>query len=215
MARNQWEIEQTTSGFRARVIVPAGSNQSPWENYFCSQIHSVSGTDIAGFGTRQPDNNRKNPTREDDNRKLLIYFNKDESSPISYEIKYVDNQAGWTDDTAGILQAISDVASWCGGVGTTLIAIEDSLGNTPVVGTTVANATPAAAGTTAAGVKGYSIQFEGTGGTLNTVPMDSGYSSGKAAPLGNVFTAGQAYVVPNVADVNFPNSPRVLIEYIT
>ena len=215
MSLNQWEIEQTTSGFRVRVSVPAGSNQSPWENYFCDQIHSVSGTDIAGFGTRQADNNRKNPTREDDNRKLLIYFSKDLSTPVSYEIKYVGNQSGWTDDTAGILQAISDVSSWCGGTASTLIAIEDSLGNTPVAGTTVANATPAAAGTTAGGVKGYSIQFEGTGGTLNTIPMDSGYSSGKAAPLGNVFTSGQAYVVPNVADANFPNSPRVLIEYIT
>ena len=215
MARNQWEIEQTTSGFRVRVLVPAGAIQQPWENYSCDQIHSVSGMDIAGFGARQADNNRRMPTREDDNRKLLIYFNKAESTPVSYNIKYVDNQPTWTDDTAGILQAISDVSSWCGGAGTTLVAIDDVLGGTPVVGTTVVNATPSAAGTTSSGVKGYSIQFEGTGGTLNTVPMDSGYSSGKAAPLGNVFTVGQAYVVPNAADPNFPNSPRVLIEYIT
>ena len=146
---------------------------------------------------------------------IHIYFNKDESTPIDYNIKYVNNQPTWTNDTAGLLVALADIASWCGGASTTLVAIEDLLGNTPVVGTTVANATPAAAGTTTAGVKGYSIQFEGTGGALNGVPMDSGYSSGKGGPLGNVFSAGQAYVVPNVADPAFPNSPRVLIEYIT
>ena len=217
MALKQWEIEQTTSGFRVRVLVDVGAGeiQQPWEYYKCSQIHSVSGMDIAGFGARQADNNRRMPVREDDQREILIYFNKAESTPTRYNIKYVDNQPTWTDDTAGLLIALADISSWCNGMASSLVSIVDGLEDTPVAGTTVQNNVPAAAGTTTAGVKGYSIQFEGTGGTLNTVPMDSGYSSGKAAPLGNVFTSGQAYVVPNVADPNFAFSPRVLIEYIT
>jgi len=215
MVRNQWEIEQTTSGFRVRVIAPAGETQQPWEYYKCDQIHSITGMDVTGFGTRQADNQRKNPVREDDKREVLIYFNKSQSTPLSYNIAYVDNQPTWTNDTAGILIALADISSWCGGSSTILTSINDALEGTPVAGTTVQNASSGAAGTTTAGVKGYSIQFEGTGGTLNTVPVDSGYSSGKAAPLGNVFTAGQDYVVPNAADPNFPNSPRVLIEYIT
>ena len=60
----------------------------------------------------------------------------------------------------------------------------------------------------------FSILFEGTGGTWETIPVDSGYKTSKAASLSNTLSS-QNYVVPNVADVNFPFSPRVLIEYIT
>lgn len=214
MVRNLWEIEQTTSGFRVRVLPPAGEIQQPWENYMCDQIHSISGTDIAGYGTRQANNQRKFPVREDDKRELLIYFNKDQSSPVSYLIEYVNNQPTWTDDTAGILKAISDVASWCGDVSTSLSNIEGVISGNLEVPSTAQDIVPLNAGTTTTGVKAFSILFEGSGGSFGGVPVVTGYSTGKAASLGNTL-ASEAYIVPNVADPNFPNSPRVLIEYIT
>lgn len=84
----------------------------------------------------------------------------------------------------------------------------------PSTPTTVEDVVPANAGSTTTGVKGFSILFEGTGGTWGGVAVDSGYISSKVAPEGGRLN-GQAYTVPTAADPNFPNSPRVLIEYIS
>ncbi|MHA1166304.1 MAG: hypothetical protein ACTSRU_00670 [Candidatus Hodarchaeales archaeon] len=206
----KWEIEQTANGFRARILNPA--QQQPWEYFLCSAVKSVIGIDIPNFGLRKADNQRKNTTRYLDKREIIISFHdENNSAPFRYNIEDVDNQPGWTNDPAGLEQALADVISWCASSGSVLSGIISGNSETP---STVENAVGGAAGSTASGVKGFSIQFEGAGGTLGGVPVDSGYSTGKAASLGNTLLS-QAYVVPNVADVAFPNSPRVLIEYVT
>lgn len=69
-------------------------------------------------------------------------------------------------------------------------------------------------GTTPARVKSFSILFEGTGGALNGVPVVSGYENSKSASLGNTISS-EAYTAPTVADPAFPNSPRVVISYVS
>lgn len=211
MARQPWEIEQQNGGFRIRTIAESGVQQQPWIFIPCSAVKQVSGVFLPGFGTRQANNNRRNPIREDDRILLKIAFHdENESSPIEYDILYVDNQPTWTADLNGLQQAITDVSSWCEGA-SGIINILSGNTETP---STVENATSGGAGSTTAGVKGFSILFEGDGGVWGGVAVDSGYISSKSASLGNTLDA-QAYTVPNVADADFPNSPRVLIEYVT
>jgi hypothetical protein len=156
-------------------------------------------------------NQRLNPLREDDHRQIIINFIDVDKSPVAYNIEYVANQAGWTNDTAGLLQALSDVNSWCGGGASLFEAAAVGNSETPSV---VVDAVPANPGNTVAGVKGVSILFEGTGGSLGGVAMNSGqimtYDASMANTVGSI-----AYVVPNVADANFPLSPRVVITYLT
>lgn len=209
--RNLWEIEQVTGGFRIRVLATGTAEQQPWTFVDCTAVKQIHGVIKTGFGTRDATNLRKNPVREDDTISLIISFHdENNTSPIDYDIQYVNNQPGWTPDLAGLNQAISDVTSWCGGVANLISVITGNV-ETP---STVQDTTPAAAGTTNAGVKGFSILFEGTGGTLNGVPVVSGYVSSKDASLGNTLSS-ESYVVPNVADPNFANSPRVVITYVT
>lgn len=217
-----WEIEQQTGGFRVRKLALPGEQQQPWGFIPCHAVKEVRGLYQPGFGTRQPDNIRKNPIRQDDLATLKISFHdQNETSPFEEDLLYVNNQPTWTPDLAGLNQAVSDITSWCGGGVQALINIEAAVqnidatlsGNTETP-STVENTTSGGAGSTTAGVKGFSILFEGSGGTLGGVAVDSGYSTSKSATLGNEL-GSQAYVVPNVADVAFPNSPRVLIEYVS
>lgn len=68
-------------------------------------------------------------------------------------------------------------------------------------------------GSTPAGVKSFSILFEGTGGALNGVPVVSGYENSKPASLGNAL-GSESYTIPTTADAAFPFSPRVVISYV-
>lgn len=204
-----FEIESVDGGFRVRnVATPA----NPWEYHKCAGIKSITGVEVPGMGTRDATNLRKNPIRYDDKRQIVISFHdENNTSPLRYNIEDVSNQAGWTNNAAGLLQALADINSWCAGAGATIATILEGNSEIP---TTVEDIVPANAGSTTNGVKAFSILFEGTGGTFGGVAVDSGYSSGKAASLSNGL-ASENYVVPNVADAAFPNSPRVLIEYIT
>lgn len=206
----KWEIEQADGGFRVRNINT--TDPQPWQYIKCSAIKSITGTDIADFGLRDgTTNQRKNPVRHDDKRSIIVSFHdENNSSPLRYNIEDVNNQPGWTNDTAGLLQALSDINSWCASAGAVISAILTGNVETP---TTVQDIVPANPGTTTAGVKAFSIMFEGTGGSFGGVPVNSGYTTGKAASLSNTLDA-EAYVVPNVADPAFPLSPRVIIEYV-
>jgi hypothetical protein len=235
MARQPWEIEQQPGGFRVRVIAATGVQQNPWIFVPCSAVKQVSGVYAPEIGVREPNNIRKTPIREDDRILLTISFHdENESSPIQYDILYVDNQPGWTPDLVGLQQAIDDVASWCGGsgavLGDILVALQDiealvqnidtnvtnisgvTLGNTEVPTSTV-NTTSGGAGNTTATVKSVSLLFEGDNGAIGGVVVDSGYQVSYTASLGN--TLGSiAYTVPDTADGDFSNSPRVVIQYV-
>ena len=116
MSRKPWEIEQSTGGFRIRIIETDPSvQQQPWTFVPCHAVKQVTGFIQLGFGTRDSTNLRKNPVRETDTINLVISFHdENNTSPIQYDIQYVNNQAGWTADLAGLQQAIDDVNSWCG-----------------------------------------------------------------------------------------------------
>jgi hypothetical protein len=212
MARQPWEIEEQPGGFRIRVIAATGVQQQPWDFIPCSAVKQVKGVYQPGIGVRQSNNIRKTPIREDDRILLIISFHdENNTSPLEYDILYVNNQPTWTPDLAGLTQAITDVSSWCGSSNSDIISVITGNTESP---STVENTSSGAVDSTNAGVKGFSILFEGSGGSLGGVPVISGYISSKAASLGNSLAA-QAYVVPNAADATFPNSPRVVIEYVT
>lgn len=205
----KYEIEQTTGGFRIRIVNAA--NQEPWTYIQASAVKSVVGVEDPGFGTRDASTlQRKNPVRHTDKREFIVNFHdENESAPLRYNIEDVDNQPTWTNDAAGLEQAIADISSWCAGSA----GVSGALSGNVESPRTDQNTTAGATSTTPGGAKAFSILFEGTGGTLATIPVDSGYSIAKAASLGNTLDT-QTYTVPTAADPNFPNSPRVLIEYI-
>jgi len=219
-APNAVQIEQTTNGFRVRVS--GNPNNSGWEYYPASAVKSVVPVKVIGMGDRQPDNNRLNPIQYDDMLMFVISFHdENNTSPLRYDIQSVTNQVGWTPNANGLAQAVADINSWLGTTAASLSAIASDIaaieaamiGNTETP-STVQNATSGGAGTTTAGVKGFSILFEGSGGTLNGVPVQSGYIKSVTPSLGNEL-GSEAYVVPNVADPDFPLSPRVVISYVS
>lgn len=81
------------------------------------------------------------------------------------------------------------------------------------VGTSVyTNSTPIYYTPTAA--KSYSILFEGTNGTYNGIPMNSGQVISVEAGFKATLTS-LPFKVPNQPDPNYPNSPRVIIIHTT
>ena len=209
--RNLWEIEQITGGFRIRVLATGTAEQQPWTFVDCNAVKQIHGVIKTGFGTRDSTNLRKNPVREDNTISLIISFHdENNTSPIDYDIQYVNNQPGWTPNLAGLNQAISDVTSWCSGSGSILglpTGIEENTSTTQ-------NNFPGAIGSTVLNSKSFSILFEGANGALDGIVMNSGQIVSKSASLGNTL-APEQYVVPNVADPQFPNSPRVVITSVS
>jgi len=199
MALQKIEIEQTTSGFRVR---PVGNPQ--WQEYDGKDVKSIIPTEVIGIGVGIDNSNY----RYDDMLTFAITFNEEDRNSLRYDVQDVENQAGWTANSAGLTQAIADIESWLASSGISVIASVIS-GNvqTPLTIAAVID------GSTPAGASSFSILFEGSGGSLNGVPVVSGYTNSKSATLGNTL-ASESYVVPTVADLGtFPNSPRVVISY--
>jgi hypothetical protein len=110
----QFEIQPVDGAIAIRIIDPVTPNQ--WEYYQFSAIKSVVPVSIIDYGLRDTTTNiRKNPVREDDKLEFIINFHdENESAPLRYNIKYVDNQPGWTYDLVGLAQALADINSWIG-----------------------------------------------------------------------------------------------------
>lgn len=111
MQPREIEIKPENGAIAIRVINTVTPNA--WEYYQFAAIKSVVPVSVLGMGTRQADNNRKNPMRYDNKLQFVINFHdENESAPIKYNIAAVSNQVTWTNDFAGLLIAVSDINSW-------------------------------------------------------------------------------------------------------
>lgn len=88
----------------------------PAEYFPVCGIKSIKGVPQIGHGTRDATNQRKNPYPFDDMLKVEIEMDQ-KSSNISFDIQSVTNQAGWTPNLAGLVQAITDINGWAGECG--------------------------------------------------------------------------------------------------
>lgn len=88
----------------------------PTEYYPICGIKSIKGVPVIGHGTRDSQNQRKNSYPFDDMLQVIIEMDKKENS-IIFDIQSVTNQAGWTPNLAGLIQATTDINTWAGDCG--------------------------------------------------------------------------------------------------
>jgi len=208
----KFEIEQTDNGFRYRPLT-TDPNDSKWEYINAVGVKSVQGVFQENFGERNASTRqRKNPIRYDNLATIIVNFHDINAPELTKRLQDVDNQATWTDNIAGLMQALSDINSWLSAASSSSAITSILTGNTEVP-SVVANAASGTAGSTVAGVKSFSISFEGSNGAKDGVVVESGHVANFSATLSNGL-GSMAYTVPNVADTFYPNSPRVVIQYI-
>ena len=76
-------------------------------------IVSVTGQPHIGFAVRDLiTNQRAHRYPHDDMLKIVLETNGTHQNDISFEINQVSNQPGWTNDVAGVQQAIDDINFW-------------------------------------------------------------------------------------------------------
>ena len=111
---------------------------------------------------------------------LLTVEFADREADLSFDLASVTNQAGWTLDEAGCIQAEADIRGWAasgatggGATETTLIEVRD---NTAADPTTLTSSSTTGAGTIPALSKAATIFIDGTGGEINGVVRPDGWS---------------------------------------
>ena len=104
MERDLFEMEQTVSGFRIRIVNASGNTN--WEYFTATSVQSITGVEVVGMGTRDANTNqRKMPLREDDERNIVISFTDHEKPASNYNIKYINNH--WKILTLGLQQVVA------------------------------------------------------------------------------------------------------------
>ncbi len=201
----QFEISPVAGAIAVRNINAVTPNA--YEYYQFTAIKSVTPASELGFGTRSvTTNERKNPVRYTDKLEFIITFHdENESTPIKYNIHDVANQPGWTDNFAGLEQAVSDINEWIGAGATALKSMEGNTETPKTIQSLIDGSTPTPC-------KGFSIYFDGTGGTLDGVAVPDGYISSKTASASNILAA-ESYTVPTGLGISGSGLIRVVIGY--
>jgi len=112
---------------------------------------------------------------------LLTVEFADREADLSFDLASVTNQAGWTLNEAGCIQAEADIRGWAaasgGGGGdateATLLLVEQ---NTASDATVLVSSSTTGAGTIPALSKAATIFMDGTGGQINGVVRPDGWS---------------------------------------
>ena len=115
---------------------------------------------------------------------LLTVEFADREADLSFDLASITNQAGWTLDETGCIQAESDIRTWAkassgggGGGGdateATLLLVE---ANTASDATALVSSSTTGAGTIPALSKAATIFMDGTGGQINGVVRPDGWS---------------------------------------
>ena len=176
----QIEIKPENGAIAIRVINTDTPNE--WEYYQFGAIKSVVPVSVLGMGSRQPDNNRKNPMRYDDELEFVINFHdENESSPIRYNIAAVQNQPTWTNDFAGLGVAVSDINSWIASAAAStpgVLDITNTVGST--LNTWKSFTVVCVAGTVDIGTETFPVgtySFSNGNGTLNSIAYDASSST--------------------------------------
>lgn len=111
---------------------------------------------------------------------LTVEFTSREAD-LTFDLASVTNQAGWTLNKAGCIQAEADIRGWAassgGGGGdateATLLLVE---ANTASDATVLVSSSTTGPGTIPAGSKAATIYIDGSGGSINTVSRPDGWS---------------------------------------
>ena len=113
---------------------------------------------------------------------LLTVEFADREADLSFDLASVTNQAGWTLNEAGCIQAEADIRGWAassggGGGGdateATLLLVE---ANTAAVATVLVSSSTTGTGTIPALSKAATIFINGSGGSINGVVRPDGWS---------------------------------------
>lgn len=186
----EYEISAEGSAIKIKIINPDLTTQ--YEYYQFAAIKSIVGVEQIGFGTRQADNNRKNPVRHTDLLEFVVNFHdENESAPLKYSILDVSNQATWTPNTAGLAVALADINGWLGlgSASGPAAKIEEALTDVTRTANFIRSSV---AGTIAGEIYSYSIFNAGlvNGTVLGTILEPGETVSGDAGASGNKFTTG-------------------------
>jgi hypothetical protein len=112
MALSNIEIEKDGSVIRIRKQ-NADTSWTPWTSHNVTSIRSVVPNYEEGFSELDSNTNRpKNQYPYTDKMEICLLFTSDNGTKEVFDIQQVTNQAGWTADSAGFLQALSDINSW-------------------------------------------------------------------------------------------------------
>lgn len=107
------KIEISLEGSSIKIINLNPLKPNAPEYYPVTNIKSIVPIYEEGFGVRQTDGNRKNRYHYDDKFEIRVnLINQDSNPPIRFDIQDIDNQAGWTADLAGLIQAVEDINGW-------------------------------------------------------------------------------------------------------
>ena len=112
---------------------------------------------------------------------LLTVEFADREADLSFDLASVTNQAGWTLNEAGCIQAEADIRGWAassgGGGGdateATLLLVEQ---NTASDATVLVSSSTTGPGTIPLGSKAATIYIDGAGGSINSVARPDGWS---------------------------------------
>ena len=128
----KFEIEQTDNGFRYRPLT-TDPNDSKWEYINAAGVKSVQGVFQENFGERNASTRqRKNPIRYDNLATIIVNFHDINAPELTKRLQDVDNQATWTDNIAGLMQALSDINSWLSAASSSSAITSILTGNTEV-----------------------------------------------------------------------------------
>lgn len=119
-------IEVSNVGNNIEVLVINTVKPNVPEGYSLSSIKSVVPTYNLNIGR----NGISNPTTYPFKDQLAItinFHNEDSNAPLTFDIQTVSNQAGWTANFAGLVQAVSDILGWVSSVGGGGLATEATL----------------------------------------------------------------------------------------
>jgi hypothetical protein len=116
---------------------------------------------------------------------LLTVEFADREADLSFDLASVTNQAGWTLNEAGCIQAEADIRGWAASAGgggggdateATQLLVKAAVESSAPFATVLVSSSTTGPGTIPAGSKAATIYIDGAGGSINSVQRPDGWS---------------------------------------
>ena len=116
---------------------------------------------------------------------LLTVEFADREADLSFDLASVTNQAGWTLNEAGCIQAEADIRGWAASAGgggggdateATQLLVKTAVQDSAPKSNSLTSSSTTGPGTIPAGSKAATIVIDGVGGQINGVPRPDGWS---------------------------------------